>query len=440
MLLLPAVRLNYSPNLSFFLITKRLDTIYTDHPEFIRLAEHLHRHSPTKVSVAGLRGSSRSIFCSTYLNKHEGKHLMVLSDKEEAAYFHNDLVALNPDQPIHFFPSSYKRSVQYGHTDSSNLVLRTEVLNTLSQDKGYRVIVTYPEALIEKVVHRSLFSRSSITIRTGGSYVLEEIENQMINVGFERSDFVTEPGEYSIRGGILDVFSYADDHPFRIDFFGNEVESIRSFQVDNQLSVRPLNEAFIVPNTHDLKTEESRVSFLDFLPKSVIIWVDNLTVIKGRMNEIFGQATIEMNQELAGKEDLLLTGDQLLKKVHQKSVIGFERLEDFQPDLTFEFKTSIQPVFNKNFELLCKNLAENSEMGYTNLILSDNKNQFERLKSIFQDIDSTANFSPVNFVIHQGFIEHDLKICCYTDHQIFERYHRFRLRGNFSKRESITIK
>ncbi len=422
------------------MITKRLDSIYFEHPEFSRLVDHLNRHVPAKININGLRGSSRSICCSTYLNKVGGSHLIILSDKEEAAYFHNDLVALNPDRPINFFPSSYKRSVQYGHTDPSNLVLRTEVLNSLSQKERSTVIVTYPEALIEKVVHRGVFNRNSITVRRGESYVLEEIENQMIKIGFERSDFVTQPGEYSIRGGILDVFSFAYDHPFRIDFFGNEIESIRSFQVDTQFSIGRLEEASIVPNTHGLIMEEPKVSFLDFFPTSVLIWVDNLTVIKARMNEMYDQASIEMNQEGAYKEDLLLTGDRLLKKAYQWSVITFERSDDFRPDLTLEFKTSAQPVFNKNFEILSNNLVENSEMGYTNLILSDNKKQFERLNSIFQDIDSSATFSPVNLVLHHGFIEHDLKICCYTDHQIFERYHKFRIRGNFSKREAITIK
>jgi len=422
------------------LITKRLDTIYTDHPEFSHLVDHLDRHSLVKVNITGLRGSSRSICCSAYLNSSDSSLLIILSDKEEAAYFHNDLVALNPDQPIYFFPSSYKRSIQYGHTDPSNLVLRTEILTILSQGEKNPVIVTYPEALIEKVVDKALFGRSSITVRDGESYMLEEIEKQMIKAGFERSDFVTEPGEYSIRGGILDVFSYASDHPFRIDFFGNDVESIRSFQVDNQLSIQPLQEVSIVPNTHNLITKESRVSFLDFLPDRIIIWADNLTFIKDRVNEMFEQTTIEQNQGVPQKEDFLITGNQLLNSIRSQSVIGFEPYDDFQPDLTVEFKTSAQPVFNKNFEILCKNLLENSEMGYTNLILSDNERQFERLKSIFQDIDPTVQFSPVNLVLHQGFIEHDLRICCYTDHQIFERYHKFRLRGNFSKREAITIK
>jgi len=422
------------------LITKRLDTIYTDHPKFSHLVDHLDRHSLVKVNITGLRGSSRSICCSAYLNSSDSSHLIILSDKEEAAYFHNDLAALNPDQPIYFFPSSYKRSIQYGHTDPSNLVLRTEILHILSQGEKNPVIVTYPEALIEKVVDKALFGRSSITVRTRESYMLEEIEKQMIKVGFERSDFVTEPGQYSIRGGILDVFSYANDHPFRIDFFGNEVESIRSFQVDNQLSIQPLPEVSIVPDTHNLLPKESRVSFLDFLPEKIIIWADNLTFIKDRMNEMFEQTTIEQNQGVPQKKDFLITGNQLLNSIHSRSVIGFEPYDDFQPDLTVEFKTSAQPVFNKNFEILCKNLLENSEMGYTNLILSDNERQFERLKSIFQDIDPTVQFSPVSLVLHQGFIEHDLRICCYTDHQIFERYHKFRLRGNFSKREAITIK
>ncbi len=421
------------------MITKRLDTIYADHPEFLSLVDHLERHSPSKVNLIGLKGSSRSLFCSAYLKRSDSSHLIILSDKEEAAYFHNDLNALHSDQPIFFFPSSYKRSVQYGNTDPSNLVLRAEMLKILSQGEENLVIITYPEALLEKVVDKELFDRSSITVRVGESYLIEEIEEQMIKVGFERSDFVTEPGQYSIRGGILDVFSYANDHPFRIDFFGNDVESIRSFQVDNQLSIGILQEVSIVPNTHSLLTKE-KVSFLDFLPEGITIWVDNLTLIKDRINELFEQTTIEPNQELLQKEDLLITGNQLLTKVRHQSVIGFERYNDFQPDLTVEFKTSVQPVFNKNFEILCKNLLENSEMGYTNLILSDNERQFERLKNIFQDIDPTVQFSPVNLVVHQGFIEHNLKICCYTDHQIFERYHKFRLRGNFSKREAITIK
>lgn len=418
---------------------KPLNTIYEDHPEFIHLVDHLDGYSPTKVNITGLKGSSRSICCSTYLNRSNNSHLIILSDKEEAAYFHNDLVGLNPGRAIYFFPSSYKRSIQYGHTDSSNLILRTEILNILIQG-GSPVIVTYPEALIEKVVDKSLFSKNSIRVKAGESYVLDEIEQKMTEAGFERWDFVTEPGQYSIRGGILDVFSYANDHPFRIDFFGNNVESIRSFQVDNQLSIQALQEVSIVPDTQRLLINELRVSFLDFLPGNFFIWADNLSVIKGRMNEIFEKTVYEKNLEGTLKEDLLITGDDLLKKAHQQQVIVFEKHEDLEPDLTIAFRTSVQPVFNKNFEILCKNLLENAEMGYTNLILSDNEKQFERLGSIFRDIDPMVAFSPVNLVVQQGFIEHDLKICCYTDHQIFERYHKFRIRGDFSKREALTIK
>lgn len=416
-----------------------LDTLYDSHPEFIHLVDHLDRYSRTKVTITGLRGSSRSIFCSCYLTRSNNSHLIILSDKEEAAYFHNDLIGLNSGQSIYFLPSSYKRSVQYGQTDSSNIVMRTEILNKLSQGENL-VIVSYPEALIEKVTDRSSFRRSRITVRTGESYVLEEIEQQMIRAGFGRSDFVTEPGQYSIRGGILDVFSFANDLPFRIVFFGNDVDSIRTFQVDNQLSIQSLEEISILPDTHDLLSKESGVSYLDFLPENIVVWADNFSVIQDRINTIFNKTLFHENQGGLQKEDLLITGDDLLREVYDRRVIVFEAQEDFETDLSLAFRTSGQPVFNKNFEILCKNLLENTETGYTNLILSDNEKQFERLKGIFQDIDPLVKFFPVHLVLHQGFIEHDLKICCYTDHQIFERYHKFRLRSNFSKREALTIK
>ena len=419
---------------------ERLDNIYADHPEINNLVHFLDHHSQAKVSIKGLRGSSRSICCSEYLKRSTVSHLIILSDKEEAAYFHNDLASLDHDQPIYFFPSSYKRSIQYQQTDPSNLVLRTEILNILIKGGENMVMVAYPEALVEKVMDKRLFSKSTFEIGTGNSFLMEEIEDHLIGVGFERVDFVIEPGQYSIRGGILDVFSYANDHPFRIDFFGNEVESIRSFDVENQLSIRPLKKISIVPNTLDIHKEEPRVSFLDLLQDTTMIWADDLIVIKDRVNEIFGQTQLDQGQNLLQKEDFLVTGDLLLKQIDLFTVIDFERNEYFKPDLVVKFKTSVQPSFNKNFEILCKNLLENSEMGYTNLILSDNEKQFERLRSIFQDINQTVQFSPVNMVLHQGFIEHDLKICAYTDHQIFERYHKFKLRGKFLKREVISIK
>lgn len=419
---------------------ENLNTIYSDHPEFINLNNFLASNSRAKVNISGLKGSSRSLFCSAYSGESQSNHLVILSDKEEAAYFYNDLSALAPDQSIYFLPSSFKRSVQYHHTEPSNLVLRTEILNLLNRGIEKIIIVTYPEALVEKVLGMELIRKNTFEILTGKSYMMTEIEDHLTGVGFERVDFVFEPGQYSVRGSILDIFSYSNDHPYRIDFFGNEVDSIRSFDVENQLSIKPHKNIAILPNTMDLHREEPRVSFLDVLPDRTIIWSDNPAIIINRLNEIFELSNFDDSQELLPKEDILLTGDLLLEKIQRFTTISFERSEDYQLDYQLDFKTSVQPVFNKNFEILSKNLAENSEMGYTNLICSDNERQFERLRSIFEDIGQQVQFFPLNLVLHQGFIEHNLKICCYTDHQIFERYHKFKLRGNFSRKEALTLK
>ena len=417
-----------------------LDRIYSDHPEFNKLFNFLDHHPKTNVLIQGLRGSSRSICCSEYLSRSPSYQLIILSEKEEAAYFHNDLTALNPEQSVFFLPSSYRRSVQYQQIDSSNLVLRTEILDSLVTCDQKFVIITYPEALIEKVPAKDLFIQSTFEVVEGKDYLMNEIESRLIHTGFNKEDFVTEPGEYSIRGGILDIFSFSNDHPIRIDFFGNTVESIRSFDVENQLSLQSLKKISIAPNTHNIPRNNTRVSFLEYLPDDTLIWLDDYSFIVNRIEALFRQTHIGGNKVNLRNEDYLITGDSLVKQIKNYSVVHFTKSEFTRMELTVKFKTSVQPVFNKNFELLGKNLTENSEMGYTNLILSDNKRQFERLRDIFHDTDQSVQFSSVSMVLHQGFIDHDLKLCCYTDHQIFERFHKFKLRGNFSKREAITVK
>ncbi|UCG29043.1 MAG: transcription-repair coupling factor [Bacteroidales bacterium] len=400
----------------------------------------LNRNPGAKISLKGLYGSSQSVFCASCLKNLHHHHLIILQDREEAAYFYNDLMNFFSDGKISFLPSSYKKSVFYRQTDSSNIILRTEILNYLSNNTGGVFIVTYPEAIAEKVLQKDTMAENTITIKVGQSYSLSDLEGRFVKNGFERVDFVVEPGQFSIRGGIVDIFSFALDHPCRIDFSGNEVDTIRLFDVEDQLSIRHEKEINVIPDIHAILGHNPRESLLQVLPAGSVIWSTDLQFVADRINDIYKQASRDDTRDDNNIEELLITGDLFLEEAKRFGAVEFGSPSSFAADLTLEFRTSSQPVFNKNFEILGKNLRENSDMGYTNYILSDNEKQFDRLRSIFHEVDPEVRFTPSAYVLHRGFIDHDMKICCYTDHQIFERYHKFRLRGNFSKREAISIK
>ena len=418
-----------------------LNNIIDTHPVLPGVIETISSTRTGRISIEGLSGSSKAMLLAKVYNKTQFTHIAIVPEKEDAAYLYNDLVSLAGEESVFFFPSTYKRSVQYEQTEPANIVLRTEVLNHLASGKRKGIIVTYPESVMEKVVSRRNLKKNTFNISKGDRISLEFLEEMLQEYNFERVDFVYEPGQYAIRGSIADVFSYSADLPYRFDFFGEEVETIRSFNTDDQLSVETHIQVQIIPNIQDISIEEISDSFTDFLPPSAVIWIEDAVVIKEKINNIFFLAAQrEESGQITGKKDLVMTGNSFFEHCEKFMFVEFGRQTLFEPEVRFVFNTEPQPVFNKNFELLSEKLLSNDLNGYKTYIISESQSQIDRLKDIFAEINPAVHFNPLLLNLHNGFTDHDLKISIYTDHQIFDRYHKFRIRGYFTKKESISVK
>jgi len=394
-----------------------------------------------KVHLQGLVGSARSILTCSLSESIPKTFVICLNDREEASYFYDDLNILSPEAPVLFFPSSYKRSVHYETIEQENIILRTEVLNQLKQDNPL-LVVTYPEALVEKVISGEGLASNTFQVTKGDKLSIEFVNEALYEYGFERVDFVYEPGQYSIRGGIVDIYSFASEDPYRIDFFGDEVDSIRSFNLDNQISKESHTKISIIPNIQESLSDESRISFLDFIPVDSILILNDIQLIADQMEHDFTQTIekAESDEERKMWFDKLYSGKAFTADINRFTCAEFGVKVFFEKCKTLKYETTHQPIFNKNFDLLAENLIAHQDSGFKNYILSTNVSQTDRLKAIFKDKGFKVDFQPIDFTIHEGFIDNDLKICCYTDHQIFERYHRFQIKTRKAERDSITLK
>ncbi len=397
------------------------------------------------VRLKGLVGSGASLLASAVLEKTQGIHMFILPDKEEAAYFLNDLQELNDKRKnILFFPESYKQPYQVEGTDNANVVLRTEVLNKIARYSKFAAIVTYPEALAEKVVTKSTLNKNTFEVKSGETYSIDFLNTLFLEYGFSKEDYVYEPGQFSVRGGIVDVFSFSNDLPYRIEFFGDEVDSIRSFDPANQLSVKTQSFINVVPNVQATMKQENRQSLLEFIPESSTIWLKSQDVIAGKLGKELEKAQYAFNK-LESPLDHLAPSDMFMGKddfnflIKKRTFVEFGNGEGHNSK--YQFSQSPQPTFNKNFDLLFENLMGNQKKGIESYLSSGNPKQIERLYNIFEDKELNIQFEPLHVALHEGFIDNELKIACYTDHQIFERYHRFRLKEGFRKnKEAITLK
>ncbi len=418
-----------------------LTAIFEDHPVISDLTKALTESAAERISVAGISGSAKALVIAAAFQKSQAIHVVIAPEKEDAAYLYNDLNSLAGEDSVFFYPSTYKRSVQYEQTEPANIVLRAEVLNHLATGKKKGIIITYPEAVIEMVISRNKLKNSTFNIAKGDRISLEFLEEVLNEHNFERTDFVYEPGQYSVRGSIADVFSYSSDIPFRIDFFGEQVDTIRSFNTDDQLSVELFEKISIIPNIQDIHLEEVSDSFTDFLPPSSLIWIEDPQFIKERINNIYRQVIMHTEQDPNScKNNLVISGDLLIDHCKKFKMIGFGKKSLENPNVQFIFRTESQPAFNKNFEFLAEKLQSNKINGYQTFIVSESQSQIERLRDIFSEVCPGAQFITMLLNLHGGFTDHDLKIAVYTDHQIFDRYHKFRIRGYFTRKESISVK
>lgn len=402
--------------------------------------------SQPETFIEGLTGSAVSMVLAENFKETRMPFLFILEDKEEAAYYLNDLESLLGDNRVLFYPASYRRAYQIEETDNANVLLRSEVLNRINSKKKPAIIVTYPDALFEKVITRKELERNTLKITVGDKLSLDFINETLFEYHFKRTDFVTEPGEFAVRGGIVDVFSFSNDEPYRIEFFGDEIDSIRTFDVETQLSLDVKKKVNIIPNIETKTVEETRESFLKYIASKTVVFIKNETYFLGRINQLFEKAE-EIHEELdpiikrAKPAELFVTSDELETQLENFVRVYLKNTTHTKSVASILFNTRPQPSFNKHFNLLIDDLNKNHDEGIKNYIFCSTEQQAKRLRDIFRDTEKQVNqFETFVFPLYQGFIDYDLKIACYTDHQIFERYHRFRLKNGYAKKQAITLK
>jgi transcription-repair coupling factor (superfamily II helicase) len=422
-----------------------LKNLYCTHPKFVELQTTTLSKANSRIYIPGLSGSSFSLLSGTIARGSSGLNLIILDEKEDAAYFANDLLSVLDENKVRLFPSSYKRPGQSNLIDSSGVIQRTELLNNIiqeSQSAGL-FIVTYPEALAEKVVSKNKFIQNTIQVKKGEKISIEFLKEALKEYQFERVDFVYEPGQFSIRGSIVDVFSYAARYPYRFDFFGDEIDSIRSFEIENQLSVDKFEKVQIVPDVRKFGKNDRKISFIEYIPENSTIWFSNLQFAIDKIKGLH-ESPWHRNEDRYVEEEVqlmpdLVVADELVSDLRRMKTIECGNQSYYKDAVKFPFNTSSQPVFNKNFELLVKDIHDKNAEGYSIFISSENKLQFDRLKEIFKSVDKDVTFVPLEAGINSGFVDHDLKVCLYTDHQIFERYHKYRIQQNFTRNDALVI-
>ena len=414
-----------------------------------QIAEILQQ-SENKIHLKGLVGSSLSFVANSLFQKSELPFLMIFEDKEAAAYYLNDLEQLIGDKEVLFYPGSFRIPYQIEEVDNANVLLRAEVLNRINSRKKPAIIVTYPESLFEKVVTKKELEKNTLKVAVGDKISIDFINEVLFEYEFKRVDFITEPGEFSVRGGIIDVFSFSNDNPYRIEFFGNEVDSIRSFDVETQLSIEKKNKITIIPNVENKFFQEDRESFLDYISSNTTLFIQNTEGLISKFDTLFAKAE-EAYNKLTGEvkhlapEQLFLNQKSFLKKALDFNVVELGSKAIFNTNKTFEFHILPQPSFNKQFDLLLNNLNDNHFNGIKNYLFCSNEAQAKRFHDIFQTLDEANHesirkqYDTIKLPLFQGFIDEELQIACYTDHQIFERYHKFSIKNGYAKKQTITL-
>lgn len=405
------------------------------------------QQAEVRIHWKGLVGSSRSLAASAVAEQVPGHHVFVLEDKEAAAYFLNDLEQLYPgENTILFYPASYRVPYQTEETDNANVVARAEVLEKINNGRNCR-IVTYPQALFERVPTQKRLSEHTLRVERGKNYSIDFMNEVLLEYGFERVDFVYEPGQFSIRGGIVDVYSFSNDLPFRIEFFGDEAESIRTFDPVSQLSVTTHTHFSIVPNVQKQLILNGNGTFPEFVGKNATFWIASCEMVEKALDKEYEKAVSIYDQLPKNTIKHSLPAELYMHPTDWKKYLETVSIVEFGPDYRFKatdtvsFSVQPQPAFNKDFELLKEDLIQRKNNGQTNLIFSNQPKQIERLYQIFEDIGAEVEFTPINCSLHEGFILPELKLVCYTDHQIFERYHRFKLKEGFRQaKQALTLK
>ena len=415
------------------------------------LATHCEASTPARIMIEGMVGAQDCFVLAALFSKNQYSQIFIANDKEEAAYFQNTLDLIIDNPKVHFFPDSFKRPMSYEELNNMNVLERTESINRISHQNGKgAIVVTYPEAIFEKVVDPKLLDANKILIAKGEDLDVDTIIEVLVEYGFERVDFVYEPGQFSIRGGIVDIFSYGNEWPYRIELFDEEIESIRTFNPTTQLSLKNIERVSIIPNINSGFKQEQKVPLFSVFNENTVVWIRDVDIVIDKLQQCF-----EKVEDFA--KSINSSTEEELKKVFDERAFIYPNeimtsLEDFniviskksqilmEVDLKVVYDSKPQPSFNKNFKLLIENLEENEKDGLETYLFTDSSKQIERFYSIFEDLNANVHFHPINKSIYEGFIDKELKIACYTDHQIFERFHRYRLRKGFTKEQAMNLK
>ena len=391
-------------------------------------------------SIDGLAGSSPAMLFSG-LQRRQSPFLIITNDIDEAGYMYHDLCQINGEDKVLIFPSGYKRDIKYGQVDAPSEILRTEVLNQWDENKELRWVVTYPEALAEKVTTKKHLNESTLRLRVGTANDMTQIIKKLRQFGFEEVDYVYEPGQFAVRGSILDVYSYSNELPYRIDFFGDEIESIRTFNVETQLSEEKIDEIHVVNNV-SLSSYEGE-SFLHFIGEDTVLLCREQTWLMQRI-EAIGQESLSSSTIIAEEGDKNAMGKVVNVENFKKIFCGFKRISygysnDMSSDASFTIHCAPQGIYHKNFDLISNSFKDFEKDGFTIYILTDSEKQTERLKVIFEDRGDNIKFTPVLHTIHEGFVDYDLKLCIFTDHQIFDRFHKYNLRSDKARSGKLAL-
>ena len=421
-----------------------LQNVYASHPNSKVMASVLKDGSAKTIYLGGVHASCVSLFFSAFIKENPSVYVFVLNDSEEAGYFYHDMVQANGDADILFFPSSYRRAIKYGQKDAANEILRTEVLSRLEK-KDNVAVVTYPEALAEKVVSKKLLTDKTVSLKVGQNVETDAIAAQLVSLGFDHVDYVYEPGQFATRGSILDVFSFASEYPYRIDFFGDEIDSIRTFEVESQLSKEKKTTVNIVPELTGVIS--GSVCFLDFLPSQALLCVKDLLWVRERIQSVHDEvlssqaiaAAEEGGEELPDIRKTIILGTDFTDKALDFRRVDFGAKPVGTPQAKLAFETSVQPIFHKNFDMVSSSLNDFIQRGYKIYICSDSSKQTDRLKDIFKERGDKIDFEPVDRTLHEGFVDHTMHLCIFTDHQIFDRFHKYNLRSDKARSGKVAL-
>ena len=419
--------------------------LYAEHPHKEAVRKLLSDNTLCHIFCGGLAASSASLFASMVVEGANYPFIFVLGDLEEAGYFYHDLVQVLGDAKTLFFPSSFRRAIKFGQKDAANEVLRTEVLSRLRESESGLCVVTYPDALAEKVVSVEELECKTLRLKSGQRRDMTVVADILDGYGFQRVDYVYEPGQYAIRGSILDVFSFASEYPYRIDFFGDEIDSVRTFEVETQLSREKMDEVVVLP---DFSAEKGKIiSFFDFIPTDTILAARDFHWLRERIQAVYDEALTPqaiMAREAEDGETIVLDGKLISANELEEGLRRFRQLEfgvkpTGTPDASLSFHTSAQIIFHKNFDLVASTFRDYQEKGYSLYVCSDSVKQIDRIKAIFQDRGDHIKFIPVERTLHEGFIDHTLRLCLFTDHQLFDRFHKYNLKSDKARSGKVAL-